>query len=242
MLRWSNISTRGSEHYLEGQQQPAEIQLFHWNTNYSSYEEALGNSDGIAALSFFYEVVPTSDPRMENFFTAAKTLDSTVANMGLEFEEIAEDLTLDQLLPIGGVGLMDNYYYYDGSVTQPSNSSTAVVELTTLNPADSRQSTTSDGDCTEQVLWIAYEKKIQISETQLEILRSLLATVNSEKGQSPACVSNFRPLVALNPISTATALVRKLMINIYNIYISLVQVKHKLGGFSSGSSQRYPQK
>ena len=97
LLHWSrsNIGTRGSEHYLKGIQQPAEFQLFHWNTKYSSYEEASGTNDGIAALSFFYQVSPTSNSNIASFLTAAQKLDSTIANMGLESEEVAEDLTLD---------------------------------------------------------------------------------------------------------------------------------------------------
>ena len=207
LLHWSNIGTRGSEHYLEGVQQPAEIQLFHWNTKYSSYEEALGTNDGIAALSFFYQVSPTSNSNITSFITATQKLDSMIATIVLKSEKVA-DLTLDQLLPIGGVGLMENYYYYTGSLTQPNNTN---LETT--------------GDCTEQVLWIVYEKTVPISESQMGVLRSLLSTVNSaitafflglgsaDPGLTP-CVSNFRPLVALNPSISATAITRKLRIKI----------------------------
>ena len=59
---WGENSLEGSEHYLNGVQQPMEIQLFHWNTKYSDYTTASQNPNGLSAVSFFYQVSSTDNP------------------------------------------------------------------------------------------------------------------------------------------------------------------------------------
>ena len=61
MWHWGENSAEGSEHYLNGVQQPMEVQLFHWNTKYSDYLTASKNSNGLAAVSFFYEIAATDN-------------------------------------------------------------------------------------------------------------------------------------------------------------------------------------
>ena len=110
--------------------------------------------------------------------------------MGIEFEQPVENLTMKDLLPMEDVGQEDNYYYYQGSLTQPGNNGT------------SNSSMSNATDCAESVLWIIYEKTIQISELQLVTLRNLLFTVNEaedeiDPNKTYTCISNFRPIHAL---------------------------------------------
>ena len=164
---WGRDNSQGSEHHLESKQFLAEIQLYHYNSKYSSYQEAVGKSDGITALSFFYEVSDTDNANLNIVIQQISQLGSLLQNMGLEFERQVENLQLDQLLPNGGVGSMDSYFYYSGSLTNPANS------------------TTSTTDCSEPVLWINYEKTIQISNSQIQILRSFLAIIGGTAGFQP---------------------------------------------------------
>lgn len=152
-------------------------------------------------MSFLYELSLTDNPNLSTLISNIVSLtDELNNNMGLEFEKCFPDLSLSDLLPTGGVGFFDNYFYYSGSLTQPGN--------TTSNATD----------CVEPVTWINYEKTIPISETQLNSLRAFLQAVNTETVyisssarllQTQACVHNYRPLHALNPTVTSLALVRK---------------------------------
>ena len=154
-----------------------ELQLFHYNTKYLDYETASLNSDGLAAVSLFYQISATNNTALSALFSATSTLTGEVRNMGVEFEVPVRgvEVNLDALLPPGGVQLWDNYYYYSGSQTLPRNQ-------TAFDDAK---------DCTEPVLWIVYEKTIPISEAQMTPFRRLLSAAND--GVDPPCVHNFRP-------------------------------------------------
>merc|ERR1711962_1588036 len=174
---WGNDSSTGSEHYLEGVQYPAEIQLYHWNTNYQSYEEACNMTDGIVAISFLYSPSATDNENLDKVLNYAKNLnedfirsvcpasiESSVEDLIAEYFQgdscgidssttplsIQAPLQLVDLLPVGGITPQDNFYYYEGSYTKPP--------------------------CSQTVFWINYEKTIPISESQLNIFRSLFWT------------------------------------------------------------------
>ena len=161
-------------------QYPMELQLFHYNTKYLDYETASLNSDGLAAVSLFYQISATNNTALSALFSATSTLTGEVRNMGVEFEVPVRgvEVNLDALLPPGGVQLWDNYYYYSGSQTLPRNQ-------TAFDDAK---------DCTEPVLWIVYEKTIPISEAQMTEFRNLMVAANDIDGIDPPCVHNFRPV------------------------------------------------
>ena len=209
----------GSEHYLNGVQQPMEIQLFHWNTKYSDYTTASQNSDGLAAVSFFYELSTTDNPAIALQIDVLGDLANSsplyqiegITAFYPEFEQPFPVTSLSQLLPDGGVSVSDNYFHYKGSQTLPRapvltpyspyfSNQDHTVNGTTWNgghccdcqdPSQSeitvgtltcaccdKSTTTTITDCTESVTWIVYEKKIAISEAQLNVFRGLLSTVN----------------------------------------------------------------
>ena len=219
---WGNDSKEGSEHYLNGVQYPAEMQLYHFNTKYSSYDEAAKKPDGLAAVSFFYEISEEANPQQQNLEEAASRLADETRHMGIEFEVGYATGTLDMLLPEGGIQTNDNYFHYDGSLTLPRNSNTTDAE-----------------DCNEPVKWIVYEKKIPASEKQLKHFRYLLQVAAADTtflerygicgtevdcstpttalgkqlrgclcAEDLMCVHNFRPIHAINPSITARGLNR----------------------------------
>ena len=150
-------------------------------------------------MSFFYELSSTDNPNLNTLISNIISLtDELNNNMGLEFEKCIPDLSLSDILPTGGVGFFDNYFYYSGSLTQPGNT------------------TSNTTDCVEPVTWINYEKTIPISESQLNSFRDFLQAINTARQlqaarqlQTQACVHNYRPLHALNPTVTSVAIVRK---------------------------------
>ena len=184
---WGENSLEGSEHYLDGVQQPMEVQLFHWNTKYTDYTAAAKNSDGLAAVSFFYEVSSADNPAISGqlkvlgqLIEALEQDDGGSAQQNFTQNAVYDTFptsSLSQLLPTGGLDVSDNYFYYSGSLTLPNTTSTF--------PPTAE-------DCSESVQWIVYEKKIAISEAQLSVYRRFLSAVN-------LCSHNFRPLHPLNP-------------------------------------------
>ena len=167
-----------------------EVQLFHWNTKYSDYITASQNPDGLSAVSFFYEVSSTDNPVIAGQLDVLANLnltngaalyrnrfrDSVINHDNQfffpEFEQPFPTTSLSQLLPDGGLEESDNYFHYKGSQTQPRVSMTS--------PGSDKSSSIADTstDCTESVTWIVYEKKISISEAQLNVYREILS-INS---------------------------------------------------------------
>ena len=204
---WGREGTLGSEHHLESRQYPAEIQLYHYNSErYSSYEEAVGEEEGIAALSFLYEVSNEDNSNLNKVMQAISVLSFRIENIGQndefsegEFESEVPNFQLDKLLPSEGVNFMDSYFYYSGSLT---------------SPVYSKESTGPPRNCNESVLWINYEKTIPISESQLGTLRSLLTAINKKQQlQYPSrktCFGNFRPIHSLNMEPTSGGQTRRL--------------------------------
>ena len=135
MWHWGKDSEEGSEHYLNGVQYPMEVQLFHWNTKYANYTNASLYSDGLAAVSFFYEVTAADNPAISGQLKVVKeVIDSVNGVIDLVTGSQAESRvfqwpnlekeiptsSLSQLLPAGGLDASDEYFYYNGSLTLPN--------------------------------------------------------------------------------------------------------------------------
>ena len=119
---WGENSLEGSEHYLNGVQQPMEIQLFHWNTKYSDYITASQNADGLSAVSFFYELSATNNSAIAKQLDVLSELVNSSPLYHIFYPEFVQPFpmtSLSQLLPDGGVDVSDNYFHYKGSQTLP---------------------------------------------------------------------------------------------------------------------------
>ena len=106
-----------------------EVQLFHWNTKYTDYTTAATNSDGLAAVSFFYEVSSEDNPVISE---QIRELEEEIGSQATRnffpqwpnWEKPFKTSSLSQLLPNGGLDVSDNYFYYSGSLTLPNTTST----------------------------------------------------------------------------------------------------------------------
>ena len=150
MWHWGKNSFEGSEHHLNGVQQPMEVQLFHWNTKYSDYPNAATYSDGLAAVSFFYEVSSADNPAISEQISFVKQL-NVVLDEWIQaqrhfiewpnFETSFPTSSLNHLLPTtggllstnGGLDVSDNYFYYSGSLTLPNTTTTITGPQTKNN-------------------------------------------------------------------------------------------------------------
>ena len=133
-----------------------EVQLFHWNTKYSDYNTAANNSDGLAAVSFFYEVSSADNPAIVGQISVLEqlieVLEQQVGSRGqpqrhfVEWPNLEKPFptsSLSQLLPSGGLDVSDNYFYYSGSLTLPNTTTTITTTTTTTTTTVTATTTTT---------------------------------------------------------------------------------------------------
>uniref|UniRef100_A0ACB8FYX7 Uncharacterized protein n=1 Tax=Sphaerodactylus townsendi TaxID=933632 RepID=A0ACB8FYX7_9SAUR len=111
-FHWGDINKNGSEHTIDGQQYPMELHLVHMNTKYKTLNEAKGHPNGLAVLSFLFQV---SEMDNTNYNTIVAGL-KNISRAGVSVD-LASTFPLSNLLP--NMGLLSKYYRYKGSLTTP---------------------------------------------------------------------------------------------------------------------------
>lgn len=112
-MHWGLRDGWGSEHTLDGRSFPAELHIVHMNRKYNSMKEAQENADGLAVVSFFFELGAPNAELAQVFSSLHKVQ--------------YRDETLDDLRPIRFTNFLanvssthgDDYYTYSGSLTTP---------------------------------------------------------------------------------------------------------------------------
>ncbi|KAL8564433.1 hypothetical protein ACOMHN_057455 [Nucella lapillus] len=110
-FHWGSRNSRGSEHTLDGRAAPMEMHLVHYRDSYGSLKAAADKKDGLAVLSFLFNVSHRNEVIQEHLLSSF----NRVHYSGSETE--IHPFALDDLLPRGwkdGV-----YFRYQGSLTTP---------------------------------------------------------------------------------------------------------------------------
>ncbi|KFU89638.1 Carbonic anhydrase 15, partial [Chaetura pelagica] len=118
-FHWGSPAGNGSEHTLDGHQLPMELHIVHMNVKYRTLAEAKGHPNGLAVLSFFYQV---SESPNTNYNTIVAGL-RNISQAG-ESVDLASTFRLSTLLP--RAGRLSGYYRYQGSLTTPDCSEVVV--------------------------------------------------------------------------------------------------------------------
>jgi carbonic anhydrase len=110
-LHWGEESTRGSEHQVNGQNYPLELQLVHTQ---DGNKDAKSSPGGLTIIAVMFEI--TADAGEEN--SEIKILADAAAEIlpPDSYHTLASNINIDQLLP---TGFADNYLTYKGSLTTP---------------------------------------------------------------------------------------------------------------------------
>ncbi|XP_055841897.1 carbonic anhydrase 2 isoform X2 [Episyrphus balteatus] len=61
-FHWGDNDTYGSEDRINNQSFPAELHMVFYNTKYGDFDSAVGHSEGVAVLAFFYYLMEEDNP------------------------------------------------------------------------------------------------------------------------------------------------------------------------------------
>lgn len=110
-FHWGDKNNRGAEHVLNDIRYPLEMHIVHRNRKYKNIPEALGYTDGITVLGFFYQVTEHDSPEIAHLLRSFPQIEEFDHQVSLNYT-----FTLHSLL--GAVDLT-RFYTYKGSLTTP---------------------------------------------------------------------------------------------------------------------------
>ncbi|KAM7030831.1 carbonic anhydrase 6 [Acridotheres tristis] len=117
-LHWGGLEleSSGSEHTIDGMRYFAELHIVHYNSNYSSFEEAKDKPQGLAVLAFLY-----TDGHFEN--TYYSEFISKLARIRFAGQSTTlSSLDVQAMLPEN----LSHFYRYQGSLTTPPCSESVI--------------------------------------------------------------------------------------------------------------------
>jgi hypothetical protein len=146
ILHFGREDDRGSEHTINGQRFPGELQSFFYNSLlYENYTEAEHQPNGVAAMAVLLQMDATSDAasssRSASLLELSQLLSQTehIKHKGSKSSS-AWRLQLQRLLPTS-----QYYLTYEGSLTEPP--------------------------CSESTIWIVLNRPLRVASRQLHSLR-----------------------------------------------------------------------
>lgn len=109
-IYWGNEGEEGSEHQINSQGYPIEVQMIHYKNEYEHYGNAINYPDGICIISYFGKLSDQDNPKLNALITAVEAVQypklyTFYSTFDVHFHwlmEVAKDYC---------------YYAYPGSIT-----------------------------------------------------------------------------------------------------------------------------
>jgi len=192
-FHFGSADTKGSEHEMDGKQSPMEMQMVFFKSKFDDHNAALASTDkdALATISQLFSVATTTNAGLtpiENVISDIvhatdlkrrkrearqgrqadenQMKDLSVSNLNLK-----EDITIN-IEKIIGMTNIENYYYYDGSMTEPI--------------------------CKENTKWIINKDMADVTDAFLTEIRTLETTSLATGATVDKLEDNFRPVQKLN--------------------------------------------
>jgi len=192
-FKWHDTTdTLGSEHSIDGTFAPLELQLVHlkssaaaltagsavlatsdWNTHVKAVVDAstVPDPSAVAVVNYQFEIDTVDNPALADIITALEA-----HTLGTAEDYIGTTYNMSALLNPANTNMLEDYYYYDGSLTMP----TAVeADFATMG-------------CNEIVRWILPTTKLPISKSQLTAIRAAASSVAIEAIQGPSLARSIQ--------------------------------------------------
>jgi len=197
-FHFGSSNTQGSEHKIDSKQYPMEMEMVFFDSAFADHTAALAstNEDALATISQLFEVDTTTNDgltpitgkitdieyattlkrkKREAEHRQGRQENSAVAASTLKAESVT--INIEKII---GMATIDNYYYYDGSMTEPN--------------------------CIENTKWIINKDMADVTEVQLTEFRKL-KTSDLTGSSDPNTVTDFKDDLADNyrPVQTIDA-------------------------------------
>ena len=170
VLHWGRGEgvTGGSEHSVNQQSWPAELQLYGYNSQlYNNLTQAQEEPGGVVGVAVMLQV-KGDIPDPDNPATGLTRLVSRLSQVKYRGDTARiHQMSLASLLPNTG-----DYVTYEGSTTYPG--------------------------CWETVTWIMMNKPVYISRQEMELFHQLSQGADSSEGEQPGLGNTLRPRQNLN--------------------------------------------
>merc|ERR1719266_1840364 len=193
-FKWHfDSDTMGSEHSIDGTFAPLELQMVflksttaalttgatitalgQWYTKVKAVVDDTPNDpSAIAVVNYQFEIGDTDNAELATIITQMGNIVTSVADGAA----INFDFNMSALINPDNTDMLEDYYYYDGSLTLPTSSAT-VGDKATMG-------------CNEIVRWLLPTTKLSLSKAQLTAIRDTniakaLRDANGQDGKSLA--------------------------------------------------------
>ena len=174
-FHWGLTNNQGSEHTIDDISFPMEAHLVHWNKDIGkNFTDAQQKLTGISleVLGVHFKIGKKNE-RLEHMFQRIKGMKHN------QTRSLAQKIKLKDLLPNN----KQSFYRYEGSLTTPS------------------KTTTSEGakkGCHEIVKWTVFKEPIEISQEQLNLMRTATHQPLDNINKVEPIGNNFRETKPVN--------------------------------------------
>jgi len=203
-FKWHHTTdTLGSEHSIDGTFAPLELQLVHLKSNAAAFAAAgstvleagtpvldanwynrvkavvdfstVPDPSAVAVVNYQFEIDTVDNPALADIITKLELHSLGTGAIGIG-TGMPGTYNMSALLNPANTNMLEDYYYYDGSLTMPT---AVAADFATMG-------------CNEIVRWILPSSKLPISKSQLTAIRAATSSGLIEDIQGPSLARSIQ--------------------------------------------------